>query len=120
MRRSRRSPTLPYAKTIAGLGEVFASKKDKGCTEVWVRHNGLFMFRRHVTNLNRRVIVEVKGNSVDMFTQSRETFRDAPDKLFDELIAHLTIDKESFIKPKPRKFVVGCADAFIRFIARSA
>jgi Histidine kinase-, DNA gyrase B-, and HSP90-like ATPase len=107
----------PYVKAIIGLGEVYAGKKDKSYDEVFVRHNGLFMFRRYVSGLNRLVIVEVKGNSVDMFTQSRESFRDVPDRLFDSLITELTIDKNSFIKPKPRKFVVTGVDAFIRFIA---
>jgi hypothetical protein len=106
-----------YVKTVTGLGEIYASKKEMGFNDVSVRHNGLFMFRRHVTDLNRRVIVEVKGNSVDMFTQSRESFRDVPDRFFDTFIAELTIDKASFIKPKPRKFMVTGADAFIRFIA---
>jgi hypothetical protein len=109
---------LRHVKTVEGLGEVYGTSKRNFNSYVNILHNGLFMFSRYITDLNRSVNVEVFGRSVDVFTQNRDGFKGTAGVLFDIFISELTIDKESFVKPKPRKFVLEGAATFINFINR--
>lgn len=107
-----------HAKTVDGLGEIYANKTQVvGQNEVIVLHNGLFMFDRYISDLNRKVILMVTGKSVDVFTQNRDGFRGEISRKFDALMAELAIDKKSVVKPKPRKFVLQGTDAFISFVS---
>jgi hypothetical protein len=111
--------TARHAKSVGGLGEVYANKTQVvGQNDVLVLHNGLFMFERYITDLNRKVILMVSGKSVDIFTQNRDGFKNYPSQKFDALISELTIDKKSVLKPKPRKFILEGVDSFVSFIAR--
>ena len=105
-----------YAKTITGLGDVYASRRHTDNNTVIVRHNGLLMFDRYVSDLRRDVIVEIVGNSVDVFTQNRDGLKGNARNELDKLITELCIEKESFIKAKPRKFVIAGASNFISHI----
>lgn len=108
-----------HAKTVDGLGEIFANKAQvAGQNEVIVLHNGLFMFERYISDLNRKVVLMVTGKSVDVFTQNRDGFRGDFSRKFDELMAELAIDKKSVVKPKPRKFILQGTDAFISFVSK--
>jgi hypothetical protein len=89
-----------------------------GQNEVIVLHNGLFMFARYITDLNRKVILMVTGKSVDVFTQNRDGFRGEISRKFDALMAELAIDKKSVVKPKPRKFILQGTNAFINFVSQ--
>lgn len=109
-----------HARTVAGLGEVYANKATvMGQNEVLVLHNGLFMFERYVSDLNRKVIVMVNGKSTDVFTQNRDGFRGYVSRAFDALMTEMAIDKKSIIKPKVRKFVLPGTDSFISFIGKT-
>jgi len=111
--------TARHAKTVDGLGEIYANKAQVvGQNEVIVLHNGLFMFARYITDLNRKVILMVSGPSVDVFTQNRDGFRGEISRKFDALMAELAIDKKSVVKPKPRKFILQGTDAFISFVSQ--
>jgi hypothetical protein len=110
--------TPKLAKVVDGLGDVYANKGRSSNNQVSVRHKGLFMFDRYVSDLQRDVVVEVSGRSIDMFTQNRDGFTGVYTKLFDAFISELTIDKLSIVKPKARKFVVEGIDAFVSFIAK--
>lgn len=111
--------TARHAKTVDGLGEVFANKTQvRGENEIFVLHNGLFMFSRYVTDLNRKVILMVSGPSVDTFTQNRDGFKGDLRNKFDDLVTEMTIDKKSIVKPKPRKFILKGTDAFISFVSK--
>lgn len=110
---------LPHARTAEGLGEVYASKtKERYAYQVMVRHNGLFMFERMISNLERKVVLEVKGGSTDFFTQNRDGFKGDASTKFDTLISELTADKNSVIKSKSRKFVLNGIDSFIQQISK--
>ena len=112
--------TARHATTVEGLGEVYANKnRSEGENTVQVLHNGLFMFGRYISGLNRKVIVMVSGKSVNVFTQNRDGFRSEARDLFDGFIAKITIDKKSVVKPKARSFVIQGADAFVSFISRT-
>jgi hypothetical protein len=108
--------TVPFARDISGLGTVYSSKNHTLNNTVIVRHNGLFMFQRYVNDLKRDVIVETIGNSVDLFNQNRESFKGSASDLFDKFITEVTIDKEGFIKARPRKFVIEGMRSFIEHI----
>lgn len=109
-----------HATTVDGLGEVYANKnRSDGENTVQVLHNGLFMFGRYISGLNRKVIVMVNGKSVDMFTQNRDGFKSAARDLFDGFIAKITIDKKSVVKPKARKFIIEGMDTFVAFISKT-
>lgn len=110
--------TPSFSKNVEGLGDLYGSKRRTTNENVVVRHNGLFMFDRYVSRLNRDVVIEVAGKSIDMFTQNRDGFRGDASRAFDLLVSELTINKESFVKAKPRKFVLQGSSAFINFIAR--
>lgn len=111
--------TARHAKTVDGLGEIYANKMQVvGQNEVIVLHNGLFMFERYISDLNRKVILMVTGKSVDVFTQNRDGFRGEISRKFDALMAELAIDKKSVVKPKPRKFILQGTDAFISFVSQ--
>jgi hypothetical protein len=102
---------------VNGLGKVFGAKKqDGGNYAVLVRHNGLYMFYRFVSDLNRTVAIEVDGASVDMFTQNREGFKGNASREFDKLIGEMTINKQSFIRVKQREFIMEGMDSFISFV----
>lgn len=108
-----------HAKSVEGLGEIYANKMQVlGQNTVTVLHNGLFMFERYITDLNRKVILMVTGKSVDVFTQNRDGFRGEISRKFDALMAELAIDKKSVVKPKPRKFILQGTDSFISFISK--
>lgn len=108
-----------HAKTVDGLGEIYANKTQVlGQNEVLVLHNGLFMFDRYISDLNRKVIVMVNAKSTDIFTQNRDGFKGDTRSRFDALMAELAIDKKSVVKPKLRKFILQGTDAFITFIAK--
>lgn len=111
---------LPHARSVAGLGEVYASKtKDRYACQVMVRHNGLFMFERLISGLDRKVVLEVSGGSTDLFTQNRDGFKGESSTKFDSLISELTADKNSVVKTKPRKFVLNGIDSFIQHISQT-
>lgn len=111
---------LPHARTFSGLGEVYASKtKDVHAYQVMVRHNGLFMFERLISGLDRKVVLEVSGGSTDLFTQNRDGFKGESSIKFDSLVSELTADKNSVIKSKPRKFILNGVDSFIRHITQA-
>lgn len=108
-----------HSKTVEGIGEVFANKtQSRGDNEIFVLHNGLFMFSRYVSDLNRKVVVMVSGPSVDTFTQNRDGFKGDLRQKFDDLVTEMTIDKRSVVKPKPRKFILKGTDAFISFVSK--
>ena len=107
----------PFVKTIDNLGDVHGTKKRTSSQFIYVRHNGLFMFWRYIKDLNRNVIVEAKGKSVDLFTQNRDGFKGEASRLFDIMVNELTIDKNSFIKIRQRKTVIRGAEAFIKHIS---
>jgi hypothetical protein len=111
---------LPHARTANGLGEVYASKtKERYAYQVMVRHNGLFMFERMISGLDRKVVLEVTGGSTDLFTQNRDGFRGDASTKFDSLVSELTADKNSVVKSKPRKFVLNGIDSFIKHISQA-
>ena len=111
---------LPHARSVSGLGEVYASKsKDRYAYQVMVRHNGLFMFERMISGLDRKVVLEVNGGSTDLFTQNRDGFKGDSSAKFDSLISELTADKSSVVKTKPRKFVLNGIDSFIQHISQT-
>ena len=108
-----------HAKSVDGLGEIYANKMQVvGQNDVLVLHNGLYMFSRFITDLNRKVILMVNGPSVDLFTQNRDGFRGESGRRFDKLMTEMAIDKKSVVKPKPRKFVLQGTDAFISFVSK--
>ena len=109
--------TPSFSKSVENLGDLYGSKRRTANESIIVRHNGLFMFDRYITNLNRDVVIEVAGKSIDMFTQNRDGFRGDASRAFDLLVSELTINKESFVKAKPRKFVLPGAGAFINFVS---
>lgn len=111
--------TVRHARSVPGLGEVYANKAFvSGANEVNVLHNGLFMFDRHIFDLNRVVVVEITAPSVEAFTQNRDGFRGDFRNKFDVLMTEFAIDKKSVIKPKQRKFVLQGIDSFVRFVAK--
>jgi hypothetical protein len=111
--------TARHAKTVEGVGEIYANKAQVlGQNEVLVLHNGLFMFDRYITDLNRKVIVMVTGPSTNIFTQNRDGFKGDLRQKFDNLLTEMAIDKKSVVKPKARKFILQGTDAFISFISK--
>lgn len=111
--------TARHAKTVEGVGEIYANKTQVlGQNEVLVLHNGLFMFDRYITDLNRKVIVMVTGPSTNIFTQNRDGFKGDLRQKFDNLLTEMAIDKKSVVKPKARKFILQGTDAFISFISK--
>lgn len=109
--------TARHSRTILGLGELYANKtKAFGENRVNVLHNGLYMFSRYVSDLNRKVILEVSGKSIDLFTQNRDGFRGEYARAFDDLIGELSIDKESVAKERQRNFILTGVKSFIDFI----
>ena len=91
--------------TIYNLGRgmdwanLYVGKDNKYSNYVNIRHNGLFMFSSYVQNLNKEVILEVKGESIDVFTQNRDGFRGKCRDYFSALVNEINIDKRSFTKP---------------------
>jgi hypothetical protein len=107
-----------HANSVANLGEVYANKnRNEGENSVIVMHNGLYMFYRYISGLNRKVGVNVVGKSTDVFTQNRDGFRGEASSAFDSYISELSADKGSVIKPKARKFIIEGMDTFISFIS---
>lgn len=78
---------------------LYVGKDEKYSNYVNIRHNGLFMFSSYVQNLNKEVILEVKGESVDCFTQNRDSFRGKYRDYFSALVNEINMDKRSFTKP---------------------
>jgi len=110
---------LPHARSVDGLGEVYSNRRDDGSSGLYIRHNGLFMFERHISGLKRKVVIEVSGNSTELFTQNRDGFRGDYNTNFDKFVSELTADKNSFVKAKQRKFVLSGVQAFINHISRT-
>lgn len=111
--------TLPHARSVDGLGEVYSNRRDDGSSGLYIRHNGLFMFERHISGLKRKVVIEVSGNSTELFTQNRDGFRGDYNTNFDNFVSELTADKNSFVKAKQRKYVLSGVQAFINHISRA-
>lgn len=108
-----------HATTVEGVGEVYANKnRSESENTVQVLHNGLFMFGRYISGLNRKVVVMVSGASTTVFTQNRDGFKSEARDKFDAFIAKITIDKKSVVKPKARKFILEGIDSFVSFIGK--
>jgi hypothetical protein len=107
-----------HVKAVDGLGNLYANKAKTDDCYVQVMHNGLFMFDRYVPELNRKVMFDVVGKSVDIFTQNRDGFRGAARNRFDELVTELTIDKKSICRPKQRRFVARGLTTFINHVTK--
>ncbi len=66
---------------------------------VIVRMNGIPMFSHH-TDLNRTVIIELKGSSVDVLTANRDSLRHQFAEEFDQFLTDLTTNKSKALKAK--------------------
>jgi hypothetical protein len=108
--------TRPQSRVIDGLGTLFAAKKGEGTTygRLFVRHNGMYMFTKWIDNLDRHVILEVNGDSKEVFTQNRDGFRGEYSTRADKLVSELAIDKKSALnKPSQRNYVIRGKDKSI-------
>lgn len=85
---------------------------------VIVRKNGMFMFEKYLgQGIKKSIVLEVTKNSKEVFTANRDGLRPDADKEFSELFARIAMDKKSFDKAKPRRFVfAGMADHFAKFM----
>ena len=99
--------------TVYNLGRemdwanLYVGKDEKYSNYVNIRHNGLFMFSSYIENLNKEVILEVKGESVEIFTQNRDGFRGKYRDYFSALVNEINMDKRSFTRPNLiRKFYI--------------
>lgn len=76
-------------------GTVYTNKSDKNL--VIVRVNGIPMFTRY-TDLDRCVIIEVKGKSVDVLTSNRDSLVWGYRREFDEFMTELVTNKSKALK----------------------
>lgn len=84
---------------------------------VIVRKNGMFMFSKYLgQGIKKNIILEVVKNSKEVFNANRDGLKPAADKDFSSLFARIAMDKKSFDKAKPRRFIfTGAADYFAKF-----
>ena len=79
--------------------DLYVGKENKYSNYISIRHNGLFMFDSYVNGLNKEVILEVKGQSIDVFSQNRDSFTGKCRDQFSALVNEINTDKRSFTKP---------------------
>jgi hypothetical protein len=72
---------------------------------IYVRKNGLYMFYQWVHGIDKIVVVEAKGESVDIFSQNRDSFRGDYKTYYDLFVQQVINDKKGFLSPKPRKIL---------------
>jgi hypothetical protein len=85
---------------------IIYSKEQKPYGDyIYVRKNGLYMFYQWVQGIDRIVVVEAKGESVDIFSQNRDSFRGDYKTYFDLFVQRVINDKKGFLSPKPRKIL---------------
>lgn len=89
---------------------------------VIVRKNGMFMFQKFLgQGIKKRIILEVTKNSKEVFNANRDGLKPDADKDFTSLFARIAMDKKSFDKAKPRRFIfTGISDHFAKFVQQAS
>jgi hypothetical protein len=94
---------------------VCSSPESSSSGYIYVRKNGLFMFDRYVPKLTRQVTCEIKGDSKEVFSQSRDSLKGPTQRLFDNIVSELSIDKLSFFRTGLRKHFFRGKKSVIQF-----
>lgn len=109
--------SLPMVRETE-LMSVFAEDSNKTGNCIYVRKNGLFMFHRYVTSLNQSVVCEVKPDSKQAFSQSRDNLKGNCLSEFNSLVDELNVDKMSFKTRGIRKRLFRGLKSFVSFISK--
>jgi hypothetical protein len=82
-----------------------------GSRYVFVRTNGVLMFRRYVSTLRKPVVVETKLKASTLFTQNRDSFKREYQDQFSDLLSKLTNDNVSSIAADYQIFIAETKNA---------
>lgn len=76
-----------------------------GNNYVFVRSNGVLMFRRYCSSLKKPMIVETKLKASTLFTQNRDSFKREHQEQFSDLLNRLSNDNVSSISAEFQSFI---------------
>lgn len=82
---------------------VYFEEREDGEREyyAWVRSNGLFMFTLYVGEIPGRMVIELKGPSIELLTSNRDGFRDRTlSRHLSEFAERLAKDTKSALREK--------------------
>jgi hypothetical protein len=77
---------------------------------IFVRSNGVLMFRRYCGSLKRPVVVETKLRASILFTQNRDSFKRQYQEQFSDLLNKLSNDNISTVSASYQKFIAKTRD----------
>lgn len=76
-----------------------------GNNYVFVRSNGVLMFRRYCSSLKKPMIVETRLKASSLFTQNRDSFKREYQEQFSDLLSRLSNDNVSMASAEFQSFI---------------